>query len=84
MMKSNSLMWVLEGMLLFCFCISGVTAIPVAAFSGTPTLGIVPLTVAFTDASSGGPTGWTWYFGDEPYTDSMGTSDVECRLVGKI
>jgi len=37
---------------------------PVAAFSGTPTSGTAPLTVAFTDASTGNITGWSWAFGD--------------------
>jgi PKD repeat protein len=37
---------------------------PVAAFSGTPTAGPAPLTVAFSDASSGSITAWSWDFGD--------------------
>jgi PKD repeat protein len=37
---------------------------PVAAFSGTPTSGITPLTVLFTDASINTPTSWLWDFGD--------------------
>ena len=37
---------------------------PVAAFSGDPTSGFAPLTVAFTDASTYNPTGWAWTFGD--------------------
>ena len=37
---------------------------PVANFTGNPTSGAVPLTVAFTDASSGAPTSWSWNFGD--------------------
>ena len=37
---------------------------PVAAFSGTPRSGTAPLTVAFTDASTNGPTSWSWDFGD--------------------
>jgi len=41
---------------------------PVAAFSGTPTTGTVPLGVSFTDQSTGSPTGWAWFFGDENYT----------------
>ena len=41
---------------------------PVASFTGTPTSGVDPLTVTFTDASTGSPTGWAWFFGDEQYT----------------
>jgi PGF-pre-PGF domain-containing protein len=41
---------------------------PVADFSGTPGSGQAPLTVSFTDQSTGSPTGWAWYFGDENYT----------------
>ena len=37
---------------------------PTAAFAGTPTSGEYPLTVNFTDASTGDPTAWAWTFGD--------------------
>jgi len=37
---------------------------PVANFSGNPTQGPPPLTVYFTDLSSGSPTSWSWDFGD--------------------
>jgi PKD repeat protein len=37
---------------------------PTAAFSGTPTTGPAPLTVQFTDESTGTPTAWAWDFGD--------------------
>jgi len=37
---------------------------PVADFSGNPTQGPPPLTVYFTDLSSGAPTSWHWTFGD--------------------
>jgi PKD repeat protein len=39
-------------------------AAPVPDFTGTPVAGIVPLAVAFTDASAGNPTMWYWSFGD--------------------
>ncbi|MEX2183071.1 MAG: S8 family serine peptidase [Chloroflexota bacterium] len=37
---------------------------PIADFSGTPTSGTAPLTVQFTDTSTGVPTSWSWNFGD--------------------
>jgi PKD repeat protein len=37
---------------------------PTADFTGTPTSGTAPLTVNFTDASTGNPTAWAWDFGD--------------------
>ena len=42
---------------------------PVADFSASTTNGVVPLTVNFTDLSTGTPTSWLWDFGD-------GNSDV--------
>lgn len=38
--------------------------VPNAAFSGTPSMGIAPLTVNFTDQSTYNPTSWQWDFGD--------------------
>jgi PKD repeat protein len=43
---------------------------PIASFVGSPTSGHAPLTVAFTDTSTGNPTAWAWTFGD-------GTSSTE-------
>jgi PKD repeat protein len=37
---------------------------PVAAFDATPLMGAAPLTVAFTDRSTGTVTTWAWVFGD--------------------
>ncbi|MDO9540004.1 MAG: PKD domain-containing protein [Methanocalculus sp.] len=37
---------------------------PVANFTGTPTSGTRPLSVVFTDNSTGTPTSWSWSFGD--------------------
>ena len=53
---------------------------PLAAFGGTPVSGASPLTVTFTDSSTGSPTGWAWYFGDENFAGFMDTADRECRL----
>ena len=38
---------------------------PVASFTAEPTGGKSPLTVSFTDLSTGYPTSWEWDFGDE-------------------
>ena len=43
---------------------------PIAAFDGTPLSGTSPLTVRFNDTSTGSPSGWAWYFGDENFTGS--------------
>ena len=37
---------------------------PVADFTANITSGYAPLTVRFTDLSTGGPTSWSWDFGD--------------------
>ncbi|MEC4749970.1 LamG-like jellyroll fold domain-containing protein [Methylomicrobium sp. Wu6] len=37
---------------------------PVANFTATPTSGVAPVTVNFTDASTGSITSWSWSFGD--------------------
>lgn len=37
---------------------------PAAQFSASPTTGTEPLTVNFTDTSTGDPTAWHWNFGD--------------------
>jgi PKD repeat protein len=37
---------------------------PTASFTASPTSGQAPLTVQFTDTSTGNPTNWAWNFGD--------------------
>ena len=37
---------------------------PVASFTAAPTIGTAPLSVQFTDTSTGSPTSWSWSFGD--------------------
>jgi PKD repeat protein len=37
---------------------------PITDFAGMPTAGTAPLTVSFTDESTGEPTEWEWTFGD--------------------
>ena len=40
-----------------------------ASFTGNPTEGQAPLAVQFLDTSTGGPTAWTWDFGDNTTSD---------------
>jgi len=47
---------------------------PVAAFSGTPTSGMAPLAVTFTDSSTNSPTSWSWNFGDSSTSTSQNPS----------
>ena len=54
--------------LLLLLCPIVGAAAPVAQFRGTPIFGSSPLTVTFTDTSTGSPTGWALYSGDETYT----------------
>jgi PKD repeat protein len=42
----------------------GTVTRPTASFSANPTSGTAPLTVQFTDNSTGSPTAWSWDFGD--------------------
>jgi PKD repeat protein len=42
---------------------------PVTDFFAAPRSGIIPVTVAFTDLSSGGPNEWNWTFGDDEYSE---------------
>ena len=49
---------------------------PVASFNASPTNGIAPLTVSFTDTSSGQPTSWAWTFGDGGTSTAQNPSHV--------
>ena len=47
---------------------------PTASFTATPTSGTAPLTVDFTDTSTGSPTSWDWSFGDGSTSTSRNPS----------
>ena len=54
------------------YTVAGVPpAPPVAAFSANVTAGDAPLTVRFTDLSTGNPTSWAWDFEDDGVIDSV-------------
>ena len=64
-------------LLAVCFLVS-LTAAAVSAFSASPTSGKAPLTVSFTDKSTGSPTSWKWSFGDGTY------STANKRIFGSV
>jgi hypothetical protein len=50
--------------------LANLTIAPTANFSADPTGGgPPPLQVQFADQSTGNPTGWAWYFGDEAFDE---------------
>jgi subtilisin len=64
---------------------------PNAAFVGSPTRGDAPLTVSFTDQSTGAVTSWSWTFGDGATSTQQhpshtysapGTYDVSLTVTG--
>jgi PKD repeat protein len=58
---------------------------PVAAFSGTPTSGCAPLTVAFTDQSVNNPNSWNWtFFGGTPGTSTQQNPTVVYGTAGSF
>jgi PKD repeat protein len=65
-----------------------------ANFTATPVSGTAPLTVRFTDTSTGNPTAWRWDFTSDGTTDSFaknpsytytraGTYSVKLRVTGQ-
>jgi YVTN family beta-propeller protein len=48
--------------------VSEAPQIPVASFSSNANSGNAPLSVTFTDTSTGSPTSWKWNFGDGTYS----------------
>ena len=48
--------------------------VPVPGFSATPVTGFNPLTVTFTDTSTGAPTSWSWDFGDHQTSSTRNAS----------
>ena len=49
--------------------VSSSTIPPTAAFTGTPTSGVVPLSIQFNDLSTGAPVNWNWSFGDGNFSN---------------
>jgi PKD repeat protein len=47
-----------------------------ADFSGTPVSGSAPLTVQFTDISTGTPSSWLWFFGDGSTSTDQNPSHI--------
>jgi hypothetical protein len=61
---SNATGPALNGGMAATIALAPVSPPPVADFTGTPTSGARPLSVAFTDLSTNSPTSWDWDFGD--------------------
>jgi len=51
---------------------------PAADFTGSPTSGVAPLAVTFTDHSTYTPTSWSWTFGDGGTSTLQGPSHTYC------
>ena len=58
----------LSGYDIGCYEAAGGAPPLIADFSGAPLSGIIPLTVQFTDLSTGGATTWSWLFGDGAFS----------------
>jgi hypothetical protein len=59
-------------------------AAPAADFSASPASGMPPLTVSFTDASSGNPSGYAWFFGDETYAGGWTRMTAAARWTKRL
>ena len=70
-------------------------AVPVADFTGSPTIGTWPLAVLFTDSSTGTITNRSWDFGDNTSTNTtltsfthsyagVGTNTVSLTVIGPV
>jgi PKD repeat protein len=55
---------------------------PVASFTATPTSGVEPLQVVFTDTSSNSPTSWAWDFDNNGTTDSTAQNPTNTYAAG--
>jgi len=58
------------------FTVSSVPSMPVADFIGNPRSGSAPLSVQFTDASTGSISTWSWTFGDGGTSSQQNPSHV--------
>ncbi|MBK7466539.1 MAG: PKD domain-containing protein [Saprospiraceae bacterium] len=66
-----------------CLGSCGTIEPPVAFFRATPTTGCVPMSVTFTDLSTGVPTSWLWTFpGGTPSTSTQRNPTLTYNTVG--
>ena len=79
--KLSCILIMIVSLLIICPMVGA--AAPVAQFTGDPVAGASPLTVTFHDTSTGNPTGWAWFFGDEtydaPWTQQTGSAVWSAR-----
>lgn len=59
-------------------------AAPAADFSAIPTSGEPPLSVSFTDTSSGNPDGYAWFFGDETFAGTWTRMTAAARWTKRL
>ena len=60
--------------------VPGGSVAPVANFTADVSLGVAPLTVAFTDQSTGTPGTWNWTFGDGDTTNATKRNPVHTYI----